>query len=403
MTRILYLLIAASLLASCDTQQASNEVERNQAETSQVDADSGENPADAGNAPTESVNADELVARSINGTEAANGEFDFKTQFPLLHGIFSNRPSTLNALSDFAQNILSPASNLDDEAVESLLKTRESLMTSMNSLLESWDQKTGKPAELAEVEKELQLLGMRPGTAEGMFIELVESPLPAQIRAACSPAFQAHLDFFHRERNTLGGEYPYTNMALFGKAVIAGESLMRTFPESKYAQQDDSLYRSMVDIFLGLYLRKEGDYTVPAMGRPGDDYHEFGLSEMDSHKAFVEEYPNSQYTPLVSALLTSPSTSDASPAELYIVYDEYFESEEKAHQHKHALLAKGKDVFHIIPVFLGNGKTHYLVSYRFYDSSEKATDFFTQKEKSDPNVKMMFTSANKGKFVQAGI
>jgi hypothetical protein len=131
--------------------------------------------------------------------------------------------------------------------------------------------------------------------------------------------------------------------------------------------------------------------------------YEFAMSELESHKEFIQQHPNSQFTPIVSALLENTSTSAFEPEQMYVVYASYFESEEEAQRYQYDKLLLGEDMLHILPVRLGNGKLNWLVSYRFYDDSEKATAFFTQKEQNQPEVKMMLCTWHNDEFVQSGI
>ena len=385
------ILIGLLFIAACTTPGNDSAADISQTETTGTESSS----------VTSKLN-DSLVPRAVDANRLV-GDFDFAIQAPILHSILSNRPELLGKVSEYAQTVLAGTGLTGNADVEQLLASRSALMPLMDPLLEAWDTRTSDYAKLKELDFELREIGMRVGSAEGMFIKLLSTSLPESVMQACTPVMRAHLNFTHAVDNTIGGEYPYSNMALFGEAVAAGEKLMADFSKSHYVVEDDTLLKEMVDVFTGLYLRPEGDYEIPAVGHPGDGMYEFGMSEMESHKLFLTKHPNSRYAPVIAKMIEQPSRAAVEPEELYIVYDRYFTSMEEAYTYKHQQLFKGIDVLHIIPASLGNGQENYLVSFRFFDNSDTATAYFTQKEKEFPEVKMMFTTLHNGKFVQAGI
>lgn len=344
---------------------------------------------------------DSMVSRSIDAR--MQGDWNFAQSFPMLYDIVMQDADMLESVSSFAEQVITGKGLSSDEDVESLLKTRTVLQTSLGEFIRNWDEQTDDPAKLSALDQEMSKMGIRIAAVEGMFGMLVPGDMPGAAMQACSPAMKAHLSFESAAGSTVGGEYPYSNMSFFGDAVLAGEKLLEDFGKSKWAEQDKKEFSLMLRSFLGIYLRADGGYEMAAVGYPGDEMHEFGLSELESHHDFVNNHPESKFAPHVRALLASTSKSAIQPEALYVVYDAYFESEEEAKQYQFEQLLAGNDLFHTVPVELGNGKTNWLVSYRFYEDSEKATAFFTEKEKTDSEVKMMLCTWHNDGFVQSGI
>lgn len=391
-------LLFCSLLFSCTPNNSKVEDGGTAAVNTQRDAEAP--PTDAKSevlSPNE-----ELTTKSISAQRRA-GEFDFTAQFPVLNSVLQNRPDLHQDVIIYASKIITGKDLTEAYQAGALADKRKRLMPLMSALIESWDQQTEDLDKLSAMDKELNTIGMRAATSEGMFVTLVPSAFPASVMNVCPDDMKAHLDFIAAVGATAGGEYPFGNMAPYGEALWAGESLMTNHPGGKYTPMHKAQIMEIASIFLGMYLRKDGGYDVPAVGYPGDNRDEFGLSETESHAAYLDAHPDSKFTPAISSMLDAFSVSKVNPEELYVVYDRYFDSKEEAEAFQFEQLWKGNDLLHCIPVLLGNGKTNYLVSYRFYDDSEAATAFFTQKETADPEVKMMFVSWTKDGFVQSGI
>lgn len=344
---------------------------------------------------------DSMVSRSIDARLAPG--WDFAQSFPMLNGIIKQDADLLSAVSSYAEAAITGKGIETDEDVEELLSQRDKLKPEIGNLVLVWDEFTSDPSELGKLDQEISKMGMRIAAVEGMFGKLVSGDMPPATLQACSPPMRAHLAFVSAAANTIGGEYPYSNMSFFADAVLAGEKLMTDFGKSTWANRDKEEFANMLRTFLGMYLRTEGDYEMAAAGYPGDGSFEFALSELESHKRFVQEHPNSKFAPHVKAMLESTSKSAYQPEELYVVYDAYFESREEARKHQFDQLMNGKDLLHLVPVELGNGKTNWLVSYRFYEDSEQAVAFFAEREKEDEDIKMMLCTWYGEGFVQSGI
>jgi hypothetical protein len=345
--------------------------------------------------------ADSLTPRSIDARLPA--DWDFAKTFPILHGILSSDPLLLAKTSSYAESVVTGKGLNSDTDVEELLSQAKALRSEIGELVEAWDQEREDMDQLNALDQEFTRLGMRAATSEGIFVMLVATDMPPTVLQACSPAMRAHLTFMAAADNTIGGEYPYSNMSLFANAVAAGEQNVIGFAKNPWAEKDKTTMAQMLRAFVGIYLHRDGDYETAAVGYPGDGMYEFAMSELESHKEFIQQHPNSQFTPIVSALLENTSTSAFEPEQMYVVYASYFESEEEAQRYQYDKLLLGEDMLHILPVRLGNGKLNWLVSYRFYDDSEKATAFFTQKEQNQPEVKMMLCTWHNDEFVQSGI
>lgn len=393
-------LIVLLMVTACGPKTAADSTETQNPTTSSPSATDQTAPA----SDSMVADDDELMARGApTDRSMSRMAFSFEQQFPHLHQLLQSTPTLYDQFSTYAQQVVTGDRIASEGDILQVIGQRDqTIIPKLNPIFEELDEDVFYEGIEGYVE-ELQQLGLSIATAEGMFVTLKgHKMLASQIETIGSEPLKLFLEFQQADANSMGGEYPYNNLAPYRDMILIGEELYANHPKSEYYTKIAPRFQEALSIFVGVFQVTEQDYQSYRVGDPMNQEY-YLMSEGETLEAFVKENTQSRYHALISEKMKSISAISGKPENLYLVHFGTESTEEAAKARQFELLNAGVAASHLVRVKLGNGKSNYILTHSFFEDSEKASDVFDQLEPRHKDVKLMMCSIYKGELNQLGI
>lgn len=254
----------------------------------------------------------------------------------------------------------------------------------------------------ASFEKELNRIGIQTISAEGMYIGLAPvAMLDKEFKQLADEPFRLFNDFVSERGNSLGGEYPYSNLEHQIQLVWLGEQMTSKYPDNLYTAKIRSDFRFALNTLTDFH-----QVSTPAQGA---FYIVSGLltepyptmTDYEQLNNFVKQYPQSKYSRLTKSILRNTSdiklSQDSYPQPIYLVVARWIDATitdnnadcESAEKLRNSYLDTGFDIPHLLRISRRTG-IQCAVCYRFYSSSEKATQALATLKKMLPDAEGIF-------------
>jgi len=325
-------------------------------------------------------------------------------RFPELMALLADAP-TLQAEVEAYARALGQSSGLQREAqLRALFEQRSRLMPGLESRLIHAELDPSSD-QIANLEAELNRLGLTLLMAEGMVIGLGPAPVAeAAVARLGAPAYQAYLDFQYADAASQQGEYPYLDLKPYERMVLAGERLIEERPTPYWQAVEDRFYQALTAI-TDLHLMKstgarEGQGT-PMVGGVSTEMYPYA-AEIESLRSFAERHPHSRFARAVEQIVAHPSTISERPQALYVVILEWVDEAQAAQRRVARYLSQGEDIPHHLPVQRGDGRTQYAIAYRFFEDADQAEEALTRIQQTHPEAEMIFCSVKGEQLYQLG-
>ncbi|MEM6265361.1 MAG: hypothetical protein AAGI38_22860 [Bacteroidota bacterium] len=345
----------------------------------------------------------EAILEKGIASRTAPGAEQLLKGFPVLTNLCREDTAALRLIGFVAQQIKYPQSDVSSEALYELLELIDREVAPKLEPHMPDDLSYGTQEKATQLIDELSTIGLSYLTTEGMFFGLgPESVAEEAIGQTGDEALKTYADFRVAYGQSLGGEYPYTNMEPYMKMVLLGEKLVFDLPPSPGKLKCEERFREALHRFTEVFELQEKGYTPVIVGTY-TDYHELAVSEKETLKKFVKVNKESRYQPVIKQLVASISGTSPKPETLFLLVMDWESSEMLARQRCWEYLDAGLDVPSVMPVKRGNGEFSYGTIARFYEDEQKAIDFFTQAGKRLKGLKLVRATVRRGELFEMGI
>lgn len=330
----------------------------------------------------------------------------FNQQLPILDQLLQGN-ALRNMVAIYANKVLRGKVSSQKD-LETLLDSRSKVITLLhdkvlNPFFSRADTEDFYNSEKgASFEKELNRIGIQTISAEGMYIGLAPvAMLDKEFKQLADEPFRLFNDFVSERGKSLGGEYPYSNLEHQIQLVWLGEQMTSKYPDNPYTAKIRSDFRSALNTLTDFH-----QVSTPAQGA---FYIVSGLltepyptmTDYEQLNNFAKRYPQSKYSRLTKSILRNTSdiklNQDSYPQPIYLVVARWIDATttddnadcESAEQLRNSYLDKGFDVPHLLRINRRTGM-QCAVCYRFYSSSEKATQALAALKKMLPDAEGIF-------------
>lgn len=306
-----------------------------------------------------------------------------------------------SALLEYATSVLKPDWIKTDDDLSLFLEKRDSLIRMISDsepLCEFLSKEADrwvfkhKSGDWEHYDKELGLIGIRTVFAEGMLAGFAEGPILEDVvlRVASEP-FQLYITMKEAYARSYGSEYTFMDLGPEMEAIEIGEQLLRSFPESKYAELAKQILAKALFPLTDWHIQLPAD--TPSKDKDKD--HPFCIvgelhtrtfpywTDIGEPKKFLEAYPGSGFSAVIARIVDDPSEIIIGRSVHVVIVDE-FRDEEAARQRILTYLLQGLDIPHLITL----SETSYAVAYRFFSDPEKADKALERIKKLKPEARI---------------
>ncbi len=341
-----------------------------------------------GTVALDSVAIDTLAIQEEIDTVAAVA---FET--PILDSLTSSNDKALSALISLKEAIGNAPKIEGDEDIMAVLGKRDSLLGLLQyDILENFFYETLEnmgeeryPVE-EQFHKEIELLGLSPVFAEGMYVGLADGPLiQERIQEVASQELKFYLEFQLAYSNSLGTEYTYNNLEPEMEMVRIWYEMKQDFPKSAYLEKMQSAYDEAVMALTDVHFTGE-DPSSLIVGGISTDYYPNG-THIDNQKKFTSEaaYQELPMVKAVKKIVENTSVFNDSKDTLNFLTVEVMSDYAQARGKAIAALNQGQDIPHVLNVLGKAGSEQHWV-YRFYSSYSQADSVFKSNYEQLPSA-----------------
>jgi len=293
----------------------------------------------------------------------------------------------------YAERVLRPDWIKTDEDLNLIFKEREALIKKFNGSeplgrFLSDVAGIGPTSDWEKYDHEFGLIGINTVFAEGMLAGFAEGPiLEGTILRVASEPYRLYINLVDAYARSYGSEYTYMDLEPEIEAIEIGESLIASFPESKYIDSTKRiLYKSLFPL-TDWHVLLPDDLTLVEKS----DYHPFCIvgdldketypcwTDIGEPKRFLDFYPKSRFHDVVARIVEEPSEIGRSKSVHLVIVDEC-PDEESAQNLILNYLLNGIDIPHLIKL------ESYAVVYRFFSDPEKARRALERIRKTKPGA-----------------
>ena len=324
----------------------------------------------------------------------------FTEQLPILSQLLQGN-ALHNTIAVYANKVLRGKVSSQKD-LETLLDSRSKMITLLhdkvlNPFFSKADTEDFYNSERgASLEKELNRIGIQSISAEGMYIGLAPSTmLEKEFKQLSDEPFKLYNDFLSQRGNSMGGEYPYSNLENQMKLVWIGEQLIGKYPNNPYTARIRSDFRFALGTLTDFHqvnTPAQGVYYIVSdlLTEPYPT-----MTSVDQLNNFVKQYPQSKYSHLTKNILENTSdiklNEDGYPQPIYLVVAKWLAADssdenadcENAEQLRNNYLDKAMPIPHLLRLNR-QGQTQCALCYRFYSSAQKATTALSILKKIEP-------------------
>lgn len=345
---------------------------------------------------------EETMTRGLEGL-ARITDFNFQERFPMLYNLLKENPDDLEIVTRYARKVVAKEGLQTEQDILDLFDERqEQIIPIISPYLENLDSEKWYQAN-ESYEAELNALGLRQITVEGMYTAIGASQILTDVlRTNVSSGLRQYADFCNYESLSRGGEYPYSNMEPYFDMILAGEKLMGDANARIFYEKVNEDFKWALRAVTDVHLLEEDGRQTPLVGGTHTEQYPY-MSELDSHKEFVENHFNSRYAIVIEKILENTSSITARPENIYLIVTEWATSLNEAEDKVFENINGQKDVPHYLQVRRGNGKDEYAITYRFFEDETKANTALKTCRDSGIEAELLFVSVRNGQLYQIGI
>jgi hypothetical protein len=333
--------------------------------------------------PTDS---NETANISLPTTVSPNALPLFKQQFPRLSDLLQNDTITQKVVSQYAYRVLQQ-NDTSDTSLEQLIDQRAIIIVLLHSkVLDPFFSKNDayyNSESGTALETELNRMGIKTFAAEGIYIGLAPATLlEANFRKYASQPLYLYQQFITASGNSMGGEYPYSNLQAQRAMINIGEQLTHQYPQHQYTKKIQSEFNTALRVLTDVHTVQSS--TSGVMYIVSDLlFQPYPTATSDEqYAAFIKEYPDSKYSSLIKNIYEHPSeirlNDDEVPQPIYLVIIdsgspsmEYADCQTLDPKRKD-FLDKGIDIPHLFPIKKSNNDMECVLCYRFFADPNKA-------------------------------
>ncbi len=312
-----------------------------------------------------------------------------KEKLPETAKIFVNKPDPANMLARYAAFILNPDAITTESQLKAIFQLRESVIKEINEPVSEYmmqAEQNQTPTE--KLVSELKSVGMQGIYAEGMFVALTVAPiLESNISRIASEPFKLYLQLLQHHSDSMGGEYPYMNLTHKMKTLHIGEQLRKKYPASEYVRESYDAFMDALHTLTDIHRLSFKAHVQHIIGSVSTDFYPTG-TEIENHKRFIAEYPQSRFNDVVKKILSDMSDIRMSPdghfERLYLVVTDEPRDFETGEKIVFGYLMNSMDIPHLVEIRQG-----FFVVYRFYSDETKARQALDTIKQVKPDAKIM--------------
>lgn len=347
----------------------------------------------------------DTFAKTQTAAQRIAPNFSVSTDYPVLYKLLQENDQFhfVEVLSIYAL----PASNL--EAIQSekqllvLMQAQKNIVVALNGIADKISTESIE-AKIPELKEELNPIGIDLKSANRKFAGFQSKAVfKSVIDEYASDPIEYFRAFLKAQQKYQDSDFSYRDMEVIRDMVLAGEKLMTDYPNSSHYEIIKTDFREAVLNFVGVYVMDEGGYTTERISSPMVRSERF-VTETETHKAFIQEHPNSVFTPVISKMLESPSRITSKPESLYAIYAGTAPTLEEARQKQFDFLVQGRDILHILPYDAGTQQEGYLLACRFYEDEEASLQCLDEAQKeAESDAQYIMLSVNNNRLYKLGI
>lgn len=347
----------------------------------------------------------DTFAKTQTAAQRIAPNFSVSADYPVLYKLLQENDQFpfVEVISVYAL----PASNL--EAIQSekqllvLLQAQKNIVVALNNIADQIPNEAIE-AKLPELKQELNPIGIDVKSANRKFAGFQsKTAFKSVIADYATDPIEYFTAFLNAQQKYQDADFSFKDMEAVRDMVLAGEKLMTDYPNSSHYQIIKTDFREAVLNFVGVYVMDEGGYTTERVSNPLIRSERF-VAETETHKAFIQEHPNSIFTPVISKMLASPSRITSNPESLYAIYAGTASTLEEARQKQFDFLVQGRDILHILPYDAGKQQEGYLLACRFYEDETASLQCLDEAQKeAQSDAQYMMLSVNNNRLYQLGI
>ncbi|MBN2892506.1 MAG: hypothetical protein JXL97_11610 [Bacteroidales bacterium] len=280
------------------------------------------------------------------------------------------------------------------EQLMNVLTLRDCLLTPLDYYMEDYFY-TSFEEDLQtwyDIEEELNSIGFLVVSAEGLYVEMGLAPvIQEEVDKFASEPLKLMLDFKYQYSNALGGEYPFSYLEEYFRAILIAEKLYENYSETEFYKNIEGDFRQSLFITTDIHKVKSSDEGGDCFfSEFSHDSYPF-MADCEAIERFVENYPESRFNEMYMNLLGTMSSFTYSSdfedyiAEAYVVVTDkvadYYEGADLIFGY----MLQGKDIVHCIELVNGKNIDYYVV-YRYYSEKDLAEIALKQIQKIKPDA-----------------
>jgi len=334
------------------------------------------------------------------GIARSSANFAFEDRFPLLYSLIKDQPDILDEVTIYAEKAVYRTDINDEETLLALLEARdENIIPLITPYIENLDQ-ADWVAYQEDLSSELNQLGIQMTSVEGEFTGLgPKKMLTNNLRVNQPEALLEYDAFTDAQTTSRSGEYPFLNMQPYFEMLSHGEELMKSDNARSYYSKVSDEFQKALHVLTDIHIVTNEGGRVGGIHTEAYPY----ACDIEQMKSLADQYQQSQYHEVITRILNDPSEITARPANIYLVVNQWADSEEAAQEKILTHFNQNRDIPHYLPVYRGNNIPAYAVIYRFYENEEKANAALVQLDSQNIEAELIFVSVKDDKLYQIGV
>jgi len=283
-----------------------------------------------------------------------------------------------------------------------VFEKRDSFIVALNksqeliSVLENWDNEElpkypGLDSE--DFYTEMESIGVTANFSEGMMFGISTAPIMMSIiEKHCNRDYYLYVYIRDYFSYTINGEYPYLNLEMYLKVILASEELFRDYPESDYLVESYQNFYYCLYPYIDIHLVRSNDYNSHIVGGYNSDFWP-GATSIDYHQEFLTKQKNSIFYPSLVRIMNNISEITPDAEQIYYIEVPFIEEEnlftkcvpeiegflkeyEDAKFSWMTYLWNGIDIAHLlyIPSSENSKEYQHVLAYRFFEDKTKAEE-----------------------------
>lgn len=350
-----------------------------------------------------------IAFQSINAQET-----HYKRNYPNIAIFMDNHPDITILYEEYMDALEDSSAYTSIQEFDMVFEKRDSFIVALNksqeliTVLENWDNEeiAEYPALNSEnFRTEIESIGVTANFSEGMMFGISTAPIMMScIKKQCDRDYYLYVYIRDNYSYTLNGEYPYTNLEIYLKVILASEELFKNYPKSNYLAETYQNFYYCLYPYIDIHISQSGEYKNYIVGGYNSDFWP-GATSIEYHQKFLVEQQNSIFYSSLSRIINNMSEITPDAEQIYYIevpfieeenifskcvpeIEDYFIEYEDAKFSWMTYLWNGIDIAHIlhIPTAENPNEYHYILAYRFFEDKTKAEESLKEIKKKVPKA-----------------